>query len=205
MVVDVTVDRRIRRTRHLLRDAVLELAKTRDLTELTVQDITRQADVNRATFYQHYRDKDELVEETIDDLLDELFRECGPVLRGIDRLRPDEVHPSVVAMFRQIGRRAELYRRLIGFGGSAHFMGRFQARAEELSLQALSFVRPPRGNDRIPAAARARFGAAATLGLIGYWLEHGQQESPATIAAWCWRLVRPVWFDDGDGDGPALR
>jgi AcrR family transcriptional regulator len=197
-VTDTTLDRRVRRTRALLRDAVLVLAITRDLTELTVQDITRQADVNRATFYQHYRDKDELIEQTIDDLLTELFAECGPVLAGVDRLRPDVVHPSVVAVFRQIGRRADLYRRLICDGGSGYFMRRFHTRHEQLCLQVLGLLSGPDRPSQIPAAVRARFGSSATLGLVSYWLESGQTESAETIAAWYWRLIRPVWFEGFD-------
>ncbi len=67
------MDRRVERTRNRLRTAVLELAETQDLAELTVHDITRRAGVNRATYYQHYRDKDELIEQTIDELLHEIF------------------------------------------------------------------------------------------------------------------------------------
>ncbi len=63
------LDPRVERTRNQLRTAVLELAETRDLGSLTVHDITRKAGVNRATFYQHYRDRDELLEEAIDELL----------------------------------------------------------------------------------------------------------------------------------------
>lgn len=190
-----TVDPRIERTLAALRSAVLALAESRDLGQITVHDITRQAGVNRATFYQHYRDKDALIEATIDGLLDEIFEACAPVQAGIDRLTPDEVHPSVVAMFEQVGRRAELYRRLIGHGGSAYFIRRFQTRNEELSLHAFGFLdEPPSLHDQIPEPVRARFGALAALGLFSYWLEHGQEESPQVMAAWFWRLVRPAWF-----------
>ncbi len=191
----MVLDRRVKRTRNLLREAVLELAETQDLTEMTVQDITRRADVNRATFYQHYRDKDELVEQTIDDLLEELFGGCAPVLAGRDRLMPDAVHPSVVAMFREVGRRAGLYRRLVGHGGSAYFISRFQTRNEELFLRAWRLLDIPEDDVRIPSMVRARFAASAALGLFSYWLEQGQVESAETMAAWLWRLTRPAWFE----------
>jgi AcrR family transcriptional regulator len=178
-----------------LRAAVLELAETQDLAELTVHDITRRAGVNRATYYQHYRDKDELIEQTIDELLHEIFAGCAPVLAGVDRLESDAVHPSIVQMFEQVGKRSDLYQRLIGHGGSAYFIQRFQDRNEQLSLQVWQFPDAPHGNNDIPAGVRARFGASAALGLFSYWLEHGQTESPETMAAWYWKLVNPVWFD----------
>jgi AcrR family transcriptional regulator len=191
----VASDRRIERTKQQLRAAVLGLAETKDFSSLTVHEITRQAGVNRATFYQHYRDKDELIEEAVEALLHELFGACAPVLAGIERLEPDVVHPSVVALFEQIAKRAPLYRRLIGHGGSAYFIRRFQERNAELSLIVLRHMHGASIDVRIPAVARAHFAASATTGMLSYWLEEGSAESIETIAAWHWQLMRPVWFE----------
>jgi AcrR family transcriptional regulator len=189
------VDRRVERTRQQLRAAVLELAEQRDLAELTVHDVTRQAGINRATFYQHFRDKDELIEDTIEALLHELFDACAPVQAGIERLEPDVVHPSAIILFEQIAKRADLYRRLIGHGGSAYFIRRLQERNAELTLVAMHHLERPGVNVEIPAAVRAHLASSATTGMLSYWLEGGCVESPLTIAAWHWRLTRSVWFD----------
>jgi AcrR family transcriptional regulator len=50
-------DPRIRRTRQLLQGALLQLMQTKSFDEVSVQDITDVATVNRATFYDHYTDK----------------------------------------------------------------------------------------------------------------------------------------------------
>jgi AcrR family transcriptional regulator len=50
-------DPRIRRTRQLLQGALQSLMHTRAFDEISVQDITDAATVNRATFYDHYTDK----------------------------------------------------------------------------------------------------------------------------------------------------
>lgn len=198
MGVTVSVDRRIERTKDQLRTAVLKLAETQDLGALSVHDITRQAGVNRATFYQHYRDKDELIEESIEELLHELFDACAPVQAGDERLEPGVVHPSAVIMFEQIAKRATLYRRLIGHGGSAYFIRRFQARNAELSLVALRQTHGVSIDAGIPAAARAHVAASATTGMLSYWLEEGMAESAETVATWHWCLMRSVWFEAFD-------
>lgn len=202
----MAIDRRIERTRQQLRAAVLALAEEKDFSAITVHDLTRQASINRATFYQHYRDKDELIEEAIEGLLHELFDACAPVQAGIERLEPDVVHPSAIVMFEQIANRANLYRRLIGHGGSAYFIRRFQARNAELSLTALRHIHGANLDVRIPAAARAHFAASATTGMLSYWLDGGCAESAETIAAWHWRLMRSVWFDisGSGGELPSL-
>jgi AcrR family transcriptional regulator len=58
-------DPRIRRTRQLLQEALFNIMQTKPFDEISVQDITEAATVNRATFYDHYTDKYALLEATI--------------------------------------------------------------------------------------------------------------------------------------------
>lgn len=58
-------DPRIRRTRQLLQGALRTLLQTKTLEEISVQDITEAATVNRATFYDHYTDKFALLDALI--------------------------------------------------------------------------------------------------------------------------------------------
>ena len=57
---DQRVDRRVRRTRELLRSALLSLILEKGYERVTVRDIIDRADVGRSTFYAHFRDKDDL-------------------------------------------------------------------------------------------------------------------------------------------------
>ncbi len=54
-------DRRIRRTRRALADALMQLAAGRPYESITIRDITDQADVGYATFFRHYGSKDDLM------------------------------------------------------------------------------------------------------------------------------------------------
>jgi AcrR family transcriptional regulator len=58
-------DPRIRRTRKLLQGALGTLMQTKSFDEISVQDITEAATVNRATFYDHYTDKFALMEAMV--------------------------------------------------------------------------------------------------------------------------------------------
>ena len=61
-------DRRVRRTRELLRSALLSLIQEKGYDRITVQDILDRADVGRSTFYAHYRDKNELLLSGFEDI-----------------------------------------------------------------------------------------------------------------------------------------
>ena len=56
------LDPRVKRTRQLIEHTFQQLMKEKPFSSITVQDITTQAEINRATFYAHYPDKFALVE-----------------------------------------------------------------------------------------------------------------------------------------------
>lgn len=63
-----TSDRRVRRTRALLHQALLDLIEERGYDRTTVQDILDRADVGRSTFYTHYPTKDQLLLSGLDEV-----------------------------------------------------------------------------------------------------------------------------------------
>ena len=54
------LDRRVRRTRHALQHAMVDLVLEKGYERVSVADVTERADVGRSTFYAHYRDKEDL-------------------------------------------------------------------------------------------------------------------------------------------------
>ena len=55
------IDPRVKRTRQLLQNAMMELVREKPVESVTVQDIAERAEVNRATFYAHFEDKNALL------------------------------------------------------------------------------------------------------------------------------------------------
>jgi len=50
-------DRRIARTKAAIREALVALIEEKGFDALTVKDIATRANINRGTFYLHYKDK----------------------------------------------------------------------------------------------------------------------------------------------------
>ena len=70
--VPARLDRRVSRTRRQLRDALMALILERGYNMVTIEDITDRADLGRTTFYLHYRDKDELLIESLEAIAQDL-------------------------------------------------------------------------------------------------------------------------------------
>src|SRR6202022_4358015 len=85
------LDPRIRRTRHLLQQALEKLMETKEFDKISVQVIADAATVNRATFYDHYADKFALLECMVGSRFHELLAErevrfdatCASALKAI--------------------------------------------------------------------------------------------------------------------------
>jgi AcrR family transcriptional regulator len=65
IVEEEKLDPRVKRTRSLILDAFENLLPDRGFQSLTVQDITDKAEINRATFYAHFADKYDLLDQSI--------------------------------------------------------------------------------------------------------------------------------------------
>ncbi|WP_141501135.1 TetR/AcrR family transcriptional regulator [Paenibacillus luteus] len=65
--MEKSLDPRFLRTRKLIMDAFMELVVEKDFKDITIKDITQMATVNRATFYYHYYDKYDLMENMLSE------------------------------------------------------------------------------------------------------------------------------------------
>src|SRR5262245_57855262 len=87
------VDRRVRRTRRLLREALLSLTLEKGYDQVTVQEVLDRADVGRATFYAHFTDKDDLLISGLLELRDSLREQLATMVRSDGSTRPE--HPDL--------------------------------------------------------------------------------------------------------------
>ncbi|ASJ20133.1 TetR family transcriptional regulator [Brachyspira hampsonii] len=68
-------DLRIIKTQKLLKDSLLELLKNNSLKDISVTEICEHALVNRVTFYDHFNNKEELLNSIIDDIKEDIIKE----------------------------------------------------------------------------------------------------------------------------------
>ena len=64
-------DRRTRRTNNLLKQGLCELLKEKEISDITIKELTDRVDLNRRTFYLHYEDIYDLLEKMADDFIND--------------------------------------------------------------------------------------------------------------------------------------
>lgn len=80
-------DRRVKRTKKALRDALLKLLETKAINQITVTELTLLADVNRATFYFYYTDLPDMVQQIQNEtyqLFGDIIRKSTPAINTIE-------------------------------------------------------------------------------------------------------------------------
>jgi AcrR family transcriptional regulator len=177
-------DRRVRRTRDALGDALIELMQEKPFAEIKVQHVLDRAGVGRSTFYSHYRDKDDLFISDADD-----FFEGMATLLTRRREVSDRVAP-VREMFAHVAEMRELYLALVASGKIHETMelaqGHF-ARGIEKRLAELPRARGISAGQR-PMIARAL--AGSLLSLLTWWVSRG---APGSVAKMDDDFHRLVW------------
>ncbi len=171
-------DRRVRRTRKLLVQALTKLMRQKQIKEITVTELTDLADVNRGTFYLYYKDIFDMVEKTEDALFDALNEITRPV--GGEGV-PESLTPMLVSLFEFIGQNSEMVSVLLSPNGDMSFLHRLNTLLRE------KFIRlTPLGGDEdreTESDSRYSFAVYGAAGLIRSWLNRGQKESPEYMAA----------------------
>ena len=82
-------DRRIRYTRYALQNALIVCMQQKPFNRITVREICETADINRSTFYMHYKDIYELldeIEEQVYQEIDAIFSKESPSIHNMEQL-----------------------------------------------------------------------------------------------------------------------
>lgn len=171
------VDRRVRRTRRQLCEAMLALLVERDYESITVQEITARADVNRATFYHHFNHKDELLAAALEDRFDELVASFGELPTGVAMWH--DRTPEVLT-FRHVAEHAALYKVLLSDRGMGHVIYRiinYITRYVQIKMLASNF-KP----SSVPEALIAQHIAGSLFAMLSWWLANDQPYTPEEMA-----------------------
>jgi len=177
-------DLRVRRTRKLLREALIDLATEKGFDAITVNDLTARAMINRATFYRHYRDKYELALAYATELLDELGLLDKPFMVAPQDNDFDSPHPSLTRLFEHAADHARLYRVMLGQRGTPLFAEQLQRHIEGLMRERLEQAGDERRRARVPLEVCVHFMATNAITMLVWWLEQGQPYSAAQMATW---------------------
>ena len=170
-------DRRVRKTRKQLKDCLIQLLKEKKVQDITVPELTEMADLNRGTFYLHYKDVFDLLEKTEA----ELFEEFNSLVLSHDA-QDLKQRPSLIfhEIFSLVYENADLVEILMGENGDLNFINRLKHLVREKCLR--DWMEVFRSGDPLVFEAYFSFIVSGCVGLVQYWLQGGLKETPEQMA-----------------------
>lgn len=178
-------DRRVRRTKKLLTQALTELLQKKQINEITVKELTDLADMNRGTFYMYYRDIFDMLEK----IEDELFQKLDVIAQSHEHGDPtQQVKPILLDLFRFIEENQEMCRVLLSPNGDMNFLHRLYEAIRERSLEIWKDQMGSLGEKEFDY--RYSFVIFGCAGMIRAWVNRSCQETDMQMAELADRMIR---------------
>ena len=178
-------DRRSKRTRQLLGNALVELLLEKRFQNITVQDILDRADVGRSTFYAHYNDKESLLMGEIERViheLDEYTRQTDGAHHGL--------FPSL-ALFRHVQEQRHLMQAFMWGKGAELHTYELQRQVSKLIEGQLRSTMDDETAFSLPLSVVASFVSNTLLMLLRWWFDEDMRHTPEQMDELFQKLVMP--------------
>ncbi|MDO4296479.1 MAG: TetR/AcrR family transcriptional regulator [bacterium] len=176
-MAEKTLDRRVRKTRALYRSCLAKLLKEKKIQEISVREISELADLNRGTFYLHYRDVfdllDQIETELLDDLNETLLKYSPEELKEKPSLVFQEVYTLVLE-------NQDILEILMGDNGDLKFITRLKEIVKKKCLDDWMTLFSCKSAQY--SEAYYYYMISGCIGLAEYWMQTGMKESPAELA-----------------------
>lgn len=163
-----TQDRRIKRTKMLLQNALVDLMLEKAVGKISVKELTQKADVNRSTFYLHYLD--------IYDMLEQMENEVVETIQGFfhDFFTPLPTSMPLtlfVNISEWLEQDKEYYVKLLRGSASGYIFEELESRIRDefLTLLYLIFL----DEESLDLRTRVNFTVSGTVGVLRMWVMEG--------------------------------
>lgn len=158
----MTETRRVRMTKKMIKEALLELLENNVPGKITVTEICAAADVNRSTFYAYYEDVPKLLQEIENDILEQI-----PVSPNLPTSASNDVFLNMLTEFFEYVRQNERLFRLL----------MIQADSRDFNERLIQSVLEKYQNFLLKDTLLARYGYVycinGVIGLLKEWIEGG--------------------------------
>lgn len=183
-------DRRVRKTRRILRESLLALLKKKKISSISVRELTDMADIGRGTFYLHYKSIADLMEGIKKDLQEELTQMISRHEGTELRTAPG---PMLNEFYVLVYQNMDLIRILMEQNRDLEF---FDSLGETLEARYRSACPEEPDPD---SRAFFHFLVYGCMGLVRHWMTDGLQETPEQMA----ELTEQFLPGTGEGRRPA--
>ncbi len=177
------MDRRVRKTRMQLRAGLTQLMREKPIKDITVRELAQLVDINRCTFYLHYRDIYDMVEQVEQEVFDEF--------EALVRAHPAEELLNkpiylLLDLFEFFSVNSDLCAAFLGGNGDMAFFNKLILLIRD---RVVEYWLKEQKKDPDQFDYYFSFLASGFIGIIREWFQRDMKETPAQMAALAEQLV----------------
>jgi AcrR family transcriptional regulator len=177
--LDSKSDRRIRKTEKALKEGLTRLMAKKSIKDITVKELTEEVDINRGTFYLHYKDVFDMLEQIEADMLNDFTK----VMDGFDASKikgQPQPLPLLIYIFQFLKENATMCAALLSSNGDIAFVNKMKGIARSKCLEHLDVLFH---NGKVNNFEYfINFILSGCIGLFETWLKNGLVETPEQMA-----------------------
>lgn len=172
-----TQDRRVKRTKLLLQKTLVDLMLEKEVGKISVKELTQRADVNRSTFYLHYLD--------IYDMLEQMENEFVETIQGFfhDFFTPLPASMPLtlfINISKWLEQDKEYYVKLLSGTASWHILQDLEVRVRDEFITLLQIIFMD--EDSIDLRTRVNFTVSGIIGVLRMWVTEGGNASLSDLS-----------------------
>jgi AcrR family transcriptional regulator len=183
-------DRRAIRTKKMIRNALTELIEEKGFSNISITDLTTRADINRGTFYLHYIDKYDLLEQIEKELLQELQQNIKntTLIDHITINAADSIEsvnkpiPYMKKVFEYVKENSVLIKAILGPNGDPRFQNKIKELIHNNVFEKNLIKAFNKENMLVPEKYFISYLLSAHIGVVQEWLESDMEKSPEDMA-----------------------
>lgn len=179
--MDKTTDLRVSRTHKLIKEAFFELMETVGFEKISVQALTKKAMVSRTTFYLHYRDKYDLLDQIEEEMLEGLKdMTVGTPIESVmtEGLSGEKPFALLSRIYEYVEKNQAFFKLIMGENGDPSFFHKLYEAIKRTASLSIDF-----GRLKIPEHYAIAFIIGIHTSIIAEWLKTGLKETPQEIAS----------------------
>ncbi len=159
-------DARVRYTRKVIKESLLKLLTEKPIQKITVKEICELAQINRATFYTHYHDPFDLLEQMEDEAFEELFAAITTASQDVTNFAKK--------VFTIVKKDVDLFKILFSENGDKRFLKKIMEVPQARMVASWHQLYPQATEHQLDIFSTFIINGA--IGVIEQWVRTGMQE-----------------------------
>ena len=168
-------DLRYSRTDRLLQEAFLELLKVKSVDRITIRDLTERAGINRCTFYHHYQDIYDLLEQIEDGVMEHVLE----MMRGFHPNREEDVSRRYFECFCQYIYENRTVYCVLTNGQESRFIKKL---LKMISEYMAGLSGKENDGDKLSREYAVAYSIGGVVGVLHKWMKEGFESPPEMVA-----------------------